>query len=82
MKLIDRLAALARAETAPAVEVRDRVLGRLILPPSSQVAVFSIFSAASAVAASVVLALGIYMYLSGGNAMDELVISWQGTGIW
>ena len=77
---IEKLASQARREGAPSVQVAGAVLTRIRAAHRPRLLALSIFSAATAVAASLILAAGIYYWLAGGDPMDELLPTLQVLG--
>jgi len=78
---IKELALRARRETAPSVHVSGAVLARIRAAQEPRLLPLSIFSAATAVAASMILAAGIYYWLAGGDPIDELLPTFQVLGL-
>ena len=83
LRSVENLAVRARLDSAPSIQVRNEVLARISKPsPFSRLFPLSVFSAAAAIAASVVLAAGVYYWFAGSDPMAELVVPLQMVSIW
>jgi len=83
MKIIENLGVRARLDSAPSIQVRNEVLNRISAQSKfSRLLPLSVFSGATAIAASMVLAAGIYYWFAGSDPMEELVVPLQMVSIW
>ena len=85
LEAVDRLARHARGDEAPAVDVIASVLRRIRSASRRRgLAPLSVFSLASALAAGVTFALGVYYYcwLAASNPMDALLPGLQVVSLW
>jgi len=84
LEAVEGLARHARGDEAPAVDVSASVLRRIRFAGRRRgMAPLSVFSLASALAAGVTFALGVYYYwLAASNPMDALLPALQVVSLW
>jgi len=82
LEALERLADQARKEAVPDFDVSARVLASVGDGPARRVLPLSLFAAVSAVAASIILAVGIYSLLAEPDPLALLAAPLQGTVLW
>jgi len=82
LEAIERIAVQARKEAPPPVGVSGGVLRRIQMPRRSNVLPLSLFAAASAAAASVALAVGVYSWMKASDPMAQLFAPVQVGLLW
>jgi len=82
LEAIEALARQARLEEPSVGSVRSRVMSHLRPPRTVRVGPLSLFAAASALAASIVLAVGMWLWLTGSDPMAELCAPVQVGLLW
>ena len=82
LKAIEKLVARAQLER-PAVEnAADGILARMHHSPPARVTPLSVLAVASAVAATVALALGVYFWMASPDPLTELYAPVQVGSLW
>lgn len=79
---IEKLACQARKEAPPAIDVRWAVMSRIHAEPRRRLGPLSLLAAGTALAASVVLSLGIHSWLAAPDPFIELVEPLQVITLW
>ena len=82
LKALEELARQARKEEPPVRGVTARVLAEIRSRRRFRVRPLSVFAAASAVAASVLLAVAVHYWTSAPDPLTELCASFEVTELW
>ena len=79
---IQKLAERARLDEAPTMDVSAAVLARIAPRRVPRVLPLSLFAAASAAAAMIVMAIGLYYWLGEPDPMTEYLAPLQMVSLW
>ena len=82
LKAIEKLAAAARQEEPPVGPVRTAVMARIARARRRWIWPLSLFAAASAAAALVILAVGLSTGPNGADPLAELSMPFEVTTLW
>ncbi|MDP6545374.1 MAG: hypothetical protein QGH60_15420 [Phycisphaerae bacterium] len=82
LEAIEKLVARARQETPAANSIADGILTRLHHSPPSRIAGLSVFAVVSAVAATIAMAIGAYLWFASPDPLTELYAPLQVGLLW
>ena len=82
LEAIEKLVARARQETPAVNSLADGILARMHHSPPPRIAELSVFAIASAVAATIAMAIGAYFWMASPNPLTELYAPLQVGLLW
>ena len=82
LKAIEKLVARAQRETPAVNSIADGILTRMHHSPPPRIIPLSVFAAASAIAATIALAIGAYFWTSTPDPFTELYAPIQAGLLW
>jgi len=82
LEAIEKLVARARQETPAVNSIADGILTRMCHSPPPRIVGLSVFAVASAVAATIVMAIGAYFWLASPDPLTELYAPLQVGLLW
>ena len=82
LKAIEKLVERAMLEPAAAESIADGILARMHHSPPRRITPLSVLAVASAVAATIALALGVYFWMASPDPLTELYTPVQVGGLW
>ncbi len=82
LKAIEKLVERAKLEPVDVPSVADGILERMHHSPPRRITPLSVLAVASAVAATIVLAMGLYFWMAAPDPLTELYAPVQVGGLW
>ena len=82
LKAIEKLVERAKLEPADVPSVADGILARMHHSPPRRITPLSVLAVASAVAATIALAMGVYFWMASPDPLTELYTPVQVGGLW